>query len=135
MDLADRLELHELPGRYGDCIDGRDWEGLARIFTADAVFDMTDLGVPALEGLPAIQHFMAEFAEHPLTHTMTNVYVDETADGVRLSSRILAVLPDRRVGSARYRDIVVKTVDGWRVQHRVLTAMRRPKAKGDPSQR
>ncbi|MDE0136306.1 MAG: hypothetical protein OXH86_20635 [Acidimicrobiaceae bacterium] len=26
MDIADRLELHELPGRYGDIIDDRDWE-------------------------------------------------------------------------------------------------------------
>lgn len=135
MDLADRLELLELPGRYGDCIDGRDWPGLARIFTPDAVFDLTDLGVPLLEGLPAIQRFMDVDAAHPLTHLMTNVYVDETPGGVRLSSRIIATREDRRIDSGRYRDVVVKTPDGWRIQHRVFTLMRRPKQHGDPTQR
>ena len=135
MELADRLELHEIPGRYGDCIDGRDWDGLARIFTEDAVFDLTDLGVPLLEGLAAIQRFMDVDATHPLSHLMTNVYVDETPGGVRLSSRIVAIREDRRVDSGRYRDVVVKTPDGWRIRHRVFTLLRRPKAPGDPTQR
>lgn len=135
IDVVDLLELHELPGRYGDCIDGRDWDGLARIFTDDAVFDLTDLGVPLLEGLPAIRRFMDVDAQHPLTHLMTNVYVDVTADGVRLSSRIVATREDRRIDSGRYRDVVVKTHDGWRISHRVFTLMRRPKAHGEPSQR
>ena len=38
MDPADRLELHELPGRYGDAIDDRAWDRLDDIFTTDAVF-------------------------------------------------------------------------------------------------
>ena len=135
MELADRLELHELPGRYGDCIDGRDWAGLACIFTPDAVFDLTDVGAPRLEGLAAIQHFMAEFAEHPMTHLMTNIHVDEEADGVHMSFRIIALREDRRVDSGRYRDVVVKTSDGWRVADRVFTVLRRPKTKGDPTLR
>ena len=52
MDSAGRLELHELPGRYGDAIDDRDWDRLGQIFTDDAVFDLTDLGAPRLEGWP-----------------------------------------------------------------------------------
>lgn len=55
MDLADRLELHELPGRYGDAIDDRDWDRLEQIFTDDAVFHLTDLGAPLLEGLDRIK--------------------------------------------------------------------------------
>jgi len=135
VDAADRLELHEIPGRYGDCIDGRDWTGLARIFTDDAVFDLTDLGIPLLEGLAAIQRFMDVDAAHPLSHLMTNVYVDETPDGVRLSSRIVAMREDRRIDSGRYRDAVVKTPDGWRISHRVFTLLRRPGAHGEPTQR
>ena len=54
MDVSDRIELHELPGRYGDTIDDRDWDGLGRIFTEDATFDLTDLGVPLLTSLAAI---------------------------------------------------------------------------------
>lgn len=125
MDPTDRLELHELPGRYGDAIDDRDWEGLHRIFTDDAVFDLTDLGAPRLEGIGEIKRFMDEDADHPRTHTMTNIYVDEAPDGVTLSFRILALLGEGRVGTASYHDRVVKTPDGWRVQHRVITRRRR----------
>ncbi|MEM7323249.1 MAG: nuclear transport factor 2 family protein [Actinomycetota bacterium] len=125
MDPADRLELHELPGRYGDAIDDRDWDRLDRIFTEDAVFDLTDLGAPRLEGLAAIKRFMDVDAQHPRTHTMTNIYVDETDEGVLLNFRIVALLPEGRVGTASYYDRVVKTEAGWRVEHRVTTLRRR----------
>jgi len=125
MEVTDRIELHELPGRYGDAIDDRDWARLASIFTDDAVFDLTDLGGPRLNGLAEIQRYMDEEAEHPRTHLMTNIYVDETPDGVRLSFRIVALLPERVVGTASYYDDVVKTADGWRVSNRVITLRRR----------
>jgi hypothetical protein len=128
LEPADRLELHELPGRYGDAIDDRDWAGLDRIFTDDAVFDLTDLGVPLLCGLDEIRRFMDEDAEHPRTHTMTNIYVDETDDGVQLNFRIVALLPGGKVGTASYYDQVVRTPDGWRVRHRVTTRRRRPRS-------
>ena len=126
MDTADRLELHELPGRYGDAIDDRDWDRLDEIFTADAVFDMTDLGARRCEGLAAIKEFMDVEAEHPRTHTMTNIYVDETPSGVQLRFRIVALLGGGLVGTASYYDDVVKTPDGWRVTNRVVTRRRRP---------
>ena len=125
MDVADRIELHELPGRYGDAIDDRDWPRLESIFTEDAVFDLTDLGAPRLEGLAEIQRFMDEDAEHPLTHMMTNIYVDETDDGVKMCFRIVALMKDRPVGTASYYDKVVKTPAGWRVKDRVITRRRR----------
>ncbi|MDX2379017.1 MAG: nuclear transport factor 2 family protein [Acidimicrobiia bacterium] len=124
MDPADRLELHELPGRYGDAIDDRDWARLDQIFTPDAIFDLTDLEAPRLDGLDEIKRFMDESATHPQTHTMTNIYVDETVDGVRLNFRILALGRSGRVGTASYYDDVVKTPNGWRVAHRVVTLRR-----------
>jgi 3-phenylpropionate/cinnamic acid dioxygenase small subunit len=123
---VDRLELHELPGRYGDAIDDRDWRALDRIFTADAVFDLTDLGVPLLVGLPEIKRFMDEDAQHPKTHMMTNIYVDETDAGAELNFRIVALQRGGLAGTASYYDDVVKTAAGWRVQHRVVTLRRRP---------
>ena len=126
MDVTDRLELHELPGRYGDAIDDRAWDRLDEIFTADAVFDLTDLGSRRCEGLDDIKHFMDVEAEHPRTHLMTNIYVDEAADGARLRFRIVALLGEGRVGTASYYDDVVKTPSGWRVSNRVVTRRRRP---------
>jgi len=127
VDVSDRIELHELPGRYGDAIDDRDWAGLSQIFTEDAVFDLTDLGEPRLNGLAEIRRYMDEDARHPRAHLMTNIYVDETADGARLSFRIVALLPERVVGTASYYDDVVKTPAGWRVRNRVITRRRRPR--------
>jgi hypothetical protein len=126
MDAADRLELHELPGRYGDAIDDRAWDRLDEIFTHDAVFDLTDLGAPRCEGLEAIKRFMDEEAEHPRAHLMTNIYVDETRTGAQLRFRIVALLPGEKVGTASYYDDVVKTPAGWRVTNRVITLRRRP---------
>ena len=123
--ISTTKELHELPGRYGDAIDDRDWEGLNRIFTDDATFDLTDLGVRMLTGLPAIKRFMDVDAEHPLTHMMTNIYVDEVPDRVTMNFRIVALRKGGLVGTASYYDVVVKTPDGWRVKDRVTTRRRR----------
>ena len=117
MDLADRLALHELPGRYGDLIDDRDWDGLGQIFVDEATFEIPD---EVLDGLEAIREFMRG-AKHPRTHLMTNVAVDETDEGVILRSRLIGMRRDGRFISGRYRDVVVKTDDGWRVMTRVYT--------------
>lgn len=56
---------------------------------------------------------------------MTNIYADETDAGVKLFFRIVALLPDRKVGTASYFDDVVKTPAGWRVKDRIITLRRR----------
>ena len=55
------LALHELPGRYGDLIDDRDWDGLSQIFVDDATFEIPD---HVLDGLDAIREYMRG-ARHP----------------------------------------------------------------------
>ena len=127
IDIADRLELHELPGRYGDAIDDRNWDRLREIFTDDAVFDLTGVGARRLEGIDDIVHFMNIEASHPKTHMMTNIYVDEHEETVTMNFRIVALLGKGLVGTASYYDRVVKTDHGWRVQHRECMIHRRDK--------
>jgi len=122
--VEDRMELHEIAACYGDLIDLRDWEGLARVFTEDAVFDATDLGMPLLEGLNAIRDYMDKSPNHPLGHHITNIYVETTGDEIILRSRIIAAGHRGRVSSASYRDRMVKTERGWRIRHRVCTLRR-----------
>jgi 3-phenylpropionate/cinnamic acid dioxygenase small subunit len=117
VDIADRLALHELPARYGDLIDDRDWDALGRIFTADATFEVPD---HLMQGIDGIRAFMLD-APHPRTHLMTNVSVDETPEGVILNSRLIGMRRDGRFISGRYRDVVVRTDDGWRIASRVYT--------------
>jgi 3-phenylpropionate/cinnamic acid dioxygenase small subunit len=121
MNVEDRLALHELPGRYGDLIDDRDWEGLSLIFLDDATFEIPG---QVLDGLEEIRAFMRG-SNHPRTHAMTNVYADETpgeSGRVILSFRIVGMRRDGRIMSGRYRDVVVKTPEGWRVTSRVFTS-------------
>ena len=126
LELADRVALLEMAALYGDLIDERDWPGLDRVFTDDAVFDMTDIGVGAVEGLDAIREHMRG-ARHPLAHHITNVYIDSD-DPVRLRSRVIGILDDRRAGSGFYRDRVVRTPAGWRIEHRHFSLVRPPTA-------
>ena len=58
LTTADRVEIHELPGRYGDAIDDRDWTRLDTVFTQDAVFDLTGVGSRICNGLDDIKAFM-----------------------------------------------------------------------------
>ncbi|MAW72161.1 MAG: nuclear transport factor 2 family protein [Actinomycetota bacterium] len=127
IDVADRLELHELPGRYGDAIDDRNWDRLRQVFTEDAVFDLTGVGFRRLEGIDDIVHFMNVEAQHPKTHMMTNIYVEDEDGAVNMNFRIVALLGKGLVGTASYYDEVVKTPQGWRVKHRECMLRRRDK--------
>jgi len=127
LTLEDRLDLYEIPGRYGDAIDDRNWDLLRGVFTEDAVFDLRGVGSRELVGIEDIVTFMEEEAQHPRTHMMTNIYVNPTADGAELRFRIVALLGRGKTGAASYYDQVVKTADGWRVKHRETTLRRRDK--------
>ena len=128
MEPADRLEIHELPGRYGDAIDDRNWEGLGRVFTDDATFDLTDLGGPVLRGLDEIRRYMDTEATHPQTHLMANIYVDEQGpDTAMMYFRIVARAKGGVFGTASYYDDVVRTPAGWRVKDRLIALRRRPR--------
>jgi acetyl esterase len=129
LNAADRVELHELASRYGDLIDERDWEGLSRVFTDDCVFDVTSIGGPRLESLDQLRQFLADAPTMPVGHHITNVYVEERPEGVRLRSRVAAVLEDgTRSGS--YSDEVVRTDVGWRVTARNFQPRRPPDRGG-----
>ena len=131
LSVVDRLDLYEIPGRYGDAIDDRDWDRLRCIFTTDAVFDLTGVGSRRLVGVEEIISFMEDEAQHPRTHMMTNVYADATDDGAELRFRIVALLGQGKTGTASYYDQVVKTADGWRVKHRETTLRRRDKREAN----
>jgi len=129
LDLADRLALHELLQLYGHLVDDRAWELLDLVFTAEAVYDATDFGMPVTRSL---EELVAEWTSeegmrrHPLAHHATNVVVSEDADGtVRVRSKGLGVGPGGRVGSVTYDDVAVRTAAGWRLAKRTAK-LRRP---------
>ena len=126
LTLADKLELHELAGRYGDAIDDRAWDRLDHIFTEDAVFEVRGLDI-VMNGLAEIKAFMDQAGDrHPQAHLMSNVYCFERGGEVQLRCRGLFpeanTLADDKssvVYHGSYYDKVVKTAAGWRIRHRI----------------
>jgi 3-phenylpropionate/cinnamic acid dioxygenase small subunit len=125
IDLADRLELHELAARYGTVVDDRDWDGLALVFTDDATFELNGFGdIDGLyDGLAAIRALM-EKGPHPIAHHVTNVLVDVDGAVVRMRSKIVGTLERGRAGSVDYADVVRREPAGWRIATRVVTLRR-----------
>lgn len=128
LSLEDKLELHELAGRYGDIIDDRDWSALDTVFTEAAVFEVKALVI--MEGLPEIKRYMAEDGRHPLAHLITNIHVEEASDGVKLLSRGIFPIASDHNGAGHtvfygsYYDKVMHTPMGWRIFHRIFSAKR-----------
>lgn len=128
LSIEDKLELHELAGRYGDIIDDRDWPSLEAIFTDDAIFKVVEL--VTMTGLPEIQRYMADEGRHPLAHLITNIHVVQCSGGIEMFSRGIFPISSNddgvghRVFYGSYYDKVVMTPAGWRISHRTFSAKR-----------
>jgi hypothetical protein len=123
----DRMALHELLGLYGHLIDERRWDELGLVFTADVHYDASDFGRPVTTSLDELAtSWRTDVSQHPLAHHATNIVITEDDDGaVHVLSKGIGVGPKGRVGSVTYRDVVVRTADGWRLASRTAT-LRRP---------
>ena len=134
LDIENRLAIYELLALYGHIIDDRQWSRIEELFTPDGIFDMSELGFPAAHGVSAIRaQWKDENAPHPLAHHGTNIVVTENSDGtVQVLSKALGVGYKGRVGSATYRDVLRKTPEGWRFEHRRVI-LRLPDRIPEPS--
>jgi 3-phenylpropionate/cinnamic acid dioxygenase small subunit len=133
LEPADLLAIHQLMAHYGNLIDERQFSRTAEVFTPDAVYDLADFGFGVARGVAAIVELWTTSTRHPLAHHVTNVVVSEDDDGTtRVHSKIVGVGNGGRVGSATYRDVVVRTPGGWRIAERIVT-LRRPEAVPDVS--
>jgi hypothetical protein len=127
-DLADEVALVRLLADYGHLMDARDWQGLARIFTDDAVCDWSAFDLAVTTSLAELQRYNDEI-RHPLGHHVTNVVADVHGDEATIRSKLLVVLDDGSVATGDYVDQAVRTPDGWRIRHRVATPRRRPRPR------
>lgn len=123
LTTGDRLDLIERLSLYGLLIDDHDWPGLSRVFLADAVFDVTDIGLEPARSLAEIVTMM-EGVRHPLAHLVTNAVIESYAGGeARTRCRLIGVGHDLSVHVGQYRDVFVRTPHGWRIRHRTYTSV------------
>jgi hypothetical protein len=123
----DIFDIQRLIGLYGHIIDEREFSRVGEVFSADALYDVSDFDSGILHGAAAIARLWADAgAKHPLGHHATNIVLDEQPNGtVRVVSKGMGVRPNGTVSSVVYRDIVGRTPSGWRILERVAT-LRRP---------
>jgi ketosteroid isomerase-like protein len=128
VELADRLELHELGPRYARLIDEQRWGDIADIFTADAVADYGSIGEDGLlHGIAEIagwlERNLGQRVDSVPWHYVTDTIVDLDGDRARCQSymhnRYLRVI-------GVYRTDAVRTASGWRYERLVLDAQYKP---------
>jgi hypothetical protein len=123
-EISDRMEIGDLLARYSAAIDGRQWDDLDRLFTADAVIDYTEMGgirgslaeqkeflAAAMPGFAGFQH---------LTATSTFDIDGDVARVRTICFNPMVVTDEQQVlfCGLWYRDVLVRTPDGWRISER-----------------
>ncbi|MFJ9376963.1 nuclear transport factor 2 family protein [Streptomyces sp. NPDC101455] len=128
LPLEDRLAITELIALHGHLADEGELDRLTEVFTPDVEYDLTDFGQRTLTGLTQlVDAALALGAANPVAHHVTNVVIEELADGrVRARSKGLGIKADGSCGSVTYVDTVVRVGSVWRIARRRVTARRVP---------
>ena len=125
-EISDRLEIQELLIRYSHCVDTHDWDGWEQVFTDDAVIDYTEMGGPrgsVKETRAFLESTMPMFSstQHMLGNTVLELDGDEArARTICHNPMVLDAegKPHIFVCGLWYRDLIVRTPDGWRIKDR-----------------
>jgi 3-phenylpropionate/cinnamic acid dioxygenase small subunit len=128
LTAEDRFAIADLIDLHGHLTDHGDFQGLLAVFTEDVTYDVTALGGGVLEGLAGYREAALAMGEaNPVAHHVTNLVLDETADGmVRALSKGFGVMTDGSVGSVTYEDTIERGQEGWRITHRTVRPRRTP---------
>lgn len=115
--LEDRAELQELVAVYGRRIDDRDVEGIADLYTADAVFDSTD-GPISGRG-PVLDYYRRQLDRYGMTYHYPHSHTIEftgadSATGVVSAHAELAIGATAFVVALRYLDSYRREEGRWK---------------------
>jgi 3-phenylpropionate/cinnamic acid dioxygenase small subunit len=126
-EISDRLEIQDLLVRYSHAVDSRDWDAFEEVFSADAVIDYTEMGGPrggVKETRAFLESAMPMFSS--FQHMIANTVLELDGDTAR--ARTICHNPmvlDRGEGQTHvffcglwYRDVLVRTPEGWRIKDR-----------------
>jgi len=122
--IEDRLAIQDLLVAYAHAVDSlHDLDGICAVFTPDAVFDLSGIGFPSLNGHDEIRGFFADtfavMSAH--AHYLSNFAIT-AYDGDTASIRAYVVgLGKYKAGggitvNGRYYFDVVRTDAGWKAR-------------------
>ena len=145
MDPLQRLlaieDIRGLKARYFRCMDTKDWEGLAKVFAPDAIFDLREVSsvrnpltgewAPSYGGESAVHRghanvlkMIRDAVEHRVTihhGHMGEIEItsDTSARGIWAMEDVVVNAPGGEPidmhGSGHYHDTYVRLADGWAI--------------------
>jgi ketosteroid isomerase-like protein len=128
--VGDLEEIRALTHRYGLALDTFDLDGIVEAFAADATFDCSAFGLEVYEGEESIRAFFAHNQQVMANqiHMYSNHIVefdgpDEAHGTVYLEQDGYTHEGARIQCLGLNRDRYVRTDDGWRIAHRVITPL------------
>jgi hypothetical protein len=127
-EISDRMEIQDLLTSYSHAIDSRNWDALDAVFTKDAHIDYSEMGGSA-GNLTETKDFLAKAMpgfssfQHLVATTKLDFEGDDLARGKTICHNPMVV--DKGEGKTHvffcglwYRDVFVRTADGWRIKER-----------------
>ncbi|MBS2531223.1 nuclear transport factor 2 family protein [Catenulispora sp. NF23] len=130
LNAEDRQAISEVLSLPGHLFDQGHLGRLGEIFTPDAVYDMSALGVGVgtLEGIEAIRSAALRLGPgNPLAHHVTNIVISGESDGTATAlSKGLVLRADRTLASVNHLDTLQRHDDGWRISRRVISPQDTP---------
>ncbi len=133
--FSDHLEIQQVLQLYASALDKKQWVALDNVFTEDAVADFIGLG--SFAGRQNIADFVkAVLVQCSVTqHLLGNINIVVNGDEAHTTCYLSALhvgLGDYATQTltvwGEYSDKLVRTANGWRIDHRTLTTMH---ASGD----
>ena len=125
----DRFAIIATLDRYAECLDRRDWPGLADVFTEDVEIDWVEW---QQRGLDAATTSIRSYLDGcgPSQHLLGNYRIELAGDHAtsRHYCRVMHMGKGLQAGKTyeswiEYADELVRTNEGWRSRRRVCRAM------------
>jgi hypothetical protein len=132
LTLEDHQAIDRTLSLAGHIVDRGELDRLCEAFTADAVYDLSDVGAGTFEGIEAIRDAALELgAGNPVAHHITNIVISSQTraaadDVVTAQSKGLILMANGSVASVTHLDTVRRGHGGWRISRRVILAQRTP---------
>jgi hypothetical protein len=128
---SDYEQIRAVLTLYAKLLDRREYAGLKRVFTPDATGNYHDAGT--YEGLPAITGLMNKALSQcaRTQHLLGSMDIQVNGDEATASTYLQAIHVGKNPGYegklltiwGEYRDKLVRTPDGWRIQYRELATI------------
>jgi len=128
--IADRLEIEALLARQSHLVDESDAEAWADTFTTDGVFEsptyqLVARGPVELAEFARTSNDRARSQGRQFRHVVSSIWLTaETPDRIRSRQYVMIHITDaegtRVDRSLVVSDLLLRTQNGWRVQHRTM---------------